>query len=116
MQINKHPNETTEHFLARAFRWNKLCGEAFARRQARYSATPATAEKLRPRIQVLESGGLDYAPSGARPMTRDELLACGTSLAFGPTPRMSRLRAIWYGAGLVAAVAVVVVAVFGMGQ
>lgn len=106
MQINKHPNETQAQFLARAFRWNRLCGEAFAARQARYSATPATTEKLR--THTFEFG--------ARPMTRDELLACGTPLAFGPTQRMSRLRAIWYGSGLVAGVALVAVAVFGMGQ
>jgi hypothetical protein len=54
--------------------------------------------------------------SMATPMTRDELRACGTPLAFGPTHRISRVRAIWYGAGLVFAVSVIAMAVFGMGQ
>lgn len=51
----------------------------------------------------------------ATPLTRDEMRKLGTPLAFDPTHSMSRLRAIWYGAGLVFGGALVAVAVFGMG-
>jgi hypothetical protein len=115
MQIHKQPNETEEQFRARAFRWNRLVGEAFARRQARYACN-CNQGRLPCNCAMLAS--LDDLPKVdrslqpmARPMTREELRACGTPLAFGPTYRMSRLRAIWYGSGLVGAVAVVAVAV-----
>lgn len=86
MQIHKSPNETQEEFLARAFRWNRLVGDAFARRQARY----ATREELR------APGMLPTAPA--------------------PLRGVSRVRAIWYGAGLVFGAVCIAMAVFGMGQ
>ena len=121
LMISRRTGETDDAFMARAFRWNRLCGKAFEDRQARHAlcncnqgrlvcgckgnaeCSDCTPQPARPFIQ-------------ARPMTLDELRACGTPLAFGPTHRISRVRAIWYGAGLVFAVSLIAMAVFGMGQ
>jgi hypothetical protein len=50
-------------------------------------------------------------------MTRDELRKLGM-LPTAPRPLLgvSTVRAIWYGAGLVLAVSLIAMAVFGMGQ
>jgi hypothetical protein len=120
MQIHKSPNETQEEFLARAFRWNKLVGDSFERRQARHSCDcnqgrkPCTCRLI---ASLDDLPRVDRTlPPMARPMTREELRACGTPLAFGPTYRVSRVRAIWYGAGLVFGAVCIAMAVFGMGQ
>lgn len=119
MQIHKSVNETDEQFRARAFRWNKLVGEAFARRQARYcdcnqGRRPCTCTLL---ASLDDLPKVDRtSPPMARPMTLEELRACGTPLAFGPTHRISRVRACWYGSGLVFGVVCIAMAVFGMGQ
>jgi len=124
MQIHKHPNETHQEFIARAFRWNRVCGEAFAARQARYAALcNCNQGRLACRCQVNESYSATPLPAGApvliqgltgaTPFTVQDLRTMGTPLAFGPTVAMSRRRAIWYGAGLVFGVALIAVAVLG---
>jgi hypothetical protein len=121
MIISRRADETDQDFAARAFRWNRLCGKAFEDRQARHALCNCNQGRLACNCELLAS--LDDLPKVdrtlqpmARPMTRDELRACGTPLAFGPTHRISRVRAIWYGAGLVLAVSLIAMAVFGMGQ
>jgi hypothetical protein len=108
MQIHKHPNETEEQFRTRAFRWNRLVGEAFARRQARYSATPATAEKLQTRTKLVECGDQLLVVPADTGATR---INAPLGMPHQPVSRMSRVRAAWYGSGLVGAVALVAVAV-----
>lgn len=110
MNIRKQPNETQEQFIARGFRWNRICGEAFAARQARYACN---CNQGRLPCSCIPRPFIDLK-SMARPMTRDELRACGTHLAFGPTHRISRVRACWYGAGLVFGVTLIAMAVFGI--
>lgn len=109
MQIHKSVNETDEQFRARAFRWNRLVGEAFARRQARYACNcnqgrlPCACEP-RPFIQ-------------ATPVNRDVLRTTGMLPdAPGPLRGVSRVRACWYGSGLVFGGALIAMAVFGIGQ
>lgn len=104
MQIHKSVNETEEQFRARAFRWNRLLGEAFDRRQARYcdcnqGRSPCTCK------------------TGATPVDRDVLRTTGM-LPDAPAPLrgVSRVRACWYGSGLVFGVVCIAMAVFGMGQ
>lgn len=113
MQIHKSVNETQEEFVARAFRWNRLMGEALAARKARHALCNCPQARM---PCVCANPGPARPFIQARPMTRDELRACGTPLAFGPTHRISRVRACWYGAGLVFGVACIAMAVFGMGQ
>jgi hypothetical protein len=133
LMISRRTGETDQDFANRAFRWNRLCGKAFEDRQARhalcncnqgrlacgcgdtYSASPVTAGKLNQRLQFVD-GVLDLAPTGATPLTLEDMRAMGTPLAFGAAYPMTRVRAIWYGAGLVFAVSLIAVAVFGMGQ
>jgi hypothetical protein len=106
MQIHKSVNETQAEFVARAFRWNRLMGEALAARKARHALCNCNQGRL-------SCGCL----SGATPMARDELRASGL-LPTAPRPLLgvSRVRACWYGAGLVFGVACIAMAVFGMGQ
>lgn len=121
LMISRRTGENDQDFAARAFLWNRLCGKAFEDRQARHALCNCNQGRMSCLCQVIAS--LDDLPKVdrtlqpmARPMTLDELRACGTPLAFGPTHRISRVRAIWYGSGLVFAVSLIAVAVFGMGQ
>jgi hypothetical protein len=121
MQIHKHPNETTEQHLARAFRWNKMCGEAFAARQARYSATPLPDAK---RFEFYAADREPGVPNGCA--TRYEFT--NLHAPCGPTIRnlidsgylvrepMSKQRQGWYVVGLAWALSLIAVAVFGLGN
>lgn len=130
LMISRRIGETDQDFANRAFRWNRLCGKAFEDRQARHALCncnqgrmpckcghapemPCTGPTIK---DLIDKGYLNPVMPMATPMTRDELRACGTPLAFGPTHRISRVRAIWYGAGLVFGVSLIAMAVFGMGQ
>lgn len=111
MQIHKSVNETDEEFRARAFRWNRLVGEVFARRNARYTCDcnqgrlPCTCEPQ------------PFIALGAYPVDRAVLRATGMLPdAPGPLHGVSRVRACWYGAGLVFGGVCIAMAVFGMGQ
>jgi hypothetical protein len=122
MQIHKSVNETQAEFVARAFRWNRLMGEALAARKARH----ALCNCNQGRLSCVCKGHAecsDCTPQPARPfvqatpMARDELRKLGM-LPTAPRPLLgvSRVRACWYGAGLVFGVACIAMAVFGMGQ
>lgn len=104
MQIIRIPGETEEAFRARAFRIN---------RDYQYFLNRSTCECNQGRIAC---DCLIGPKQQARPMTRDELRALGTPLAFGPTYRMTRVRAIWYCLGLAFGVSLVAMAVFWMGN
>lgn len=116
MQIHKSVNETEEQFRARAFRWNRLVGEAFARRQARYK--PITKAEIIVRdAPSWMTCATPVRASGATPVDRKVLRTFGM-LPDAPAPLrgVSRVRACWYGSGLVFGVVCIAMAVFGMGQ
>lgn len=125
MQIHKAVGETQQEFQARAFRWNRLVGEAFARRQARYGcncnqgrlpcscrltlgeAFPNTkAQRITPNAFETQ----------ATPVSIKSLIDDGYLMPYQPVSRISRVRACWYGAGLMFGAALIAMAVFGMGQ
>lgn len=112
MQIHKSVNETDEQFRARAFRWNKLVGEAFARRQARYACNCNQG-----RLPCSCRLTLNDAFPNATPVDRHVLRASG-ALPDAPEPLrgVSLVRACWYGSGLVFGVVCIAMAVFGMGK
>lgn len=88
--VTRLPGESTADFTARAFAINrKLC-----------ECTPGPA---RPFIQ-------------ASPMTRAELRNNGALAGYVQAPAISRVRAIWYGSGLVFGAVCIAMAVFGMGN
>jgi len=112
MQIHKSVNETDEEFRARAFRWNRLVGEAFARRQARYTCDCQICERC-----VSPEKPRPFIAIGAYPVDRAVLRTTGMLPdAPGPLHGVSRVRACWYGAGLVFGGVCIAMAVFGMGQ
>ena len=135
MQITRLPNESTADFVARAFRINrgennetlpgparpfiKLCdcnqGRLKCTCRETYSASPLPAGALEFRTTATGTLLID-APTGATPYTPDELRAMGALHDLYQPPRMTRLRAIWYGSGLVFGVVCIAMAVFGTGQ
>jgi len=132
LMISRRTGETDQDFANRAFRWNRLCGKAFEDRQARhalcncnqgrlacgcgdtYSASPLPDSKRFDFYAADREPGVPYV--GATPLTVEDMRAMGTPLAFGAAYPMTRVRAIWYGAGLVFGVSLIAMAVFGMGQ
>lgn len=114
MQITRLPNESTADFVARVFRINRQMCECNQGRET-YSASPLPAGALEFRTTATGTLLID-APTGATPYTPAELRAMGALHDLYQPPRMTRLRAIWYGSGLVAAAALIATAVFGMGQ
>jgi hypothetical protein len=80
-----------------------------------FSASPLPAGALEFRTTATGTLLID-APTGATPCTPAELRAMGALHDLYQPPRMTRLRAIWYGSGLVFGVVCIAMAVFGMGQ
>ena len=119
LMISRRTDETDDAFMARAFRWNRLCGKAFEDRQARHALCNCNQGRLACGCE--ENNETVQGPARpfiqARPMTRDELRKFGM-LPTAPRPLLgvSRVRAIWYGSGLVFAVSLIAMAVFGMGH
>lgn len=120
MQITRLPNESTADFTARAFRINRMLTSlddlpTVAEMHPTFSASPLPTGALE--FRTTATGMLLInAPTGATPCTPDELRAMGALHDLYQPPRMTRLRAIWYGSGLVFGVVCIAMAVFGMGQ
>lgn len=108
MQVTKKPGESDQAFRARAFEANRAA---------------CNCNQGRLLCSCLNNGDCSECnPRPARPFIQAtkvsfaELHAKGVPLAFGPTVAMSRVRTIWYGAGLVFGAALIAMAVFGMGR
>lgn len=115
MQIHKAVGETQEEFIARAFRWNRLVGEAFARRQARYGCE-CNQGRLPCSCRLTLGDAFPNAKAQATPVSIKSLIDDGYLMPYQPVSRMSRVRAYWYGSGLVFGAVLIAMAVFGMGQ
>jgi len=109
LMISRRADETDQDFANRAFRWNRLCGKAFEDRQARHALCNCNQGRLACGCAVPVKRSASPMPMGAK---------CDRKFkgATRPLLGVSRVRAIWYVAGLVFGVSLIAMAVFGMGK